>query len=120
VGNSRPEGARHTPQWTRSNKLTGISLAALHAIDLPFHDLRHEAGSRLLEAGWPLHHVQEMLGNANVSQTSTYLNATKIGLQESMRRFDDSRCNPVANEGTIEHRPGRSDGAASPPNPLVK
>jgi len=30
--------------------------------DLHFHDLRHEAGSRLLEAGWPIHHVKEMLG----------------------------------------------------------
>ena len=32
--------------------------------DLRFHDLRHEAGSRFLEAGWPLHHVQHMLGHA--------------------------------------------------------
>jgi site-specific recombinase XerD len=34
---------------------------------------------RLLEAGWPLHHVQHMLGHANLAQTSTYLNATRIG-----------------------------------------
>ena len=54
---------------------------------LHFHDLRHEAGSRLLEAGWPLHHVQEMLGHADLKQTSTYLNVTQTGLQESMRRF---------------------------------
>jgi hypothetical protein len=45
-----------------------------------------------------------MLGHENLSQTSTYLNATKMGLQESMRRFDESspRCNPVATEATIE------------------
>jgi integrase len=29
--------------------------------------------SRLLEAGWPLHHVQEMLGHASIDQTTTYL-----------------------------------------------
>jgi len=29
-----------------------------------------------------------MLGHANVSQTSTYLNATRIGLHDSMRRFE--------------------------------
>jgi integrase len=32
--------------------------------DLRFHDLRHEAASRFVEAGWPLHHVQEMLGHS--------------------------------------------------------
>ena len=88
-----------TPAWTKTTKrLTPASRAALVAIDLDFHDLRHEAGSRLLEAGWPLHHVQLMLGQANVSQTSTYLNATKGGLRDSMRRRDASRCHPVAND----------------------
>lgn len=81
----------YSPDWVECNKLASTSRAALDVIDLHFHDLRHEAGSRLLEAGWPLHHVQHMLGHANVSQTSTYLNATKIGLRESMRRFEASR-----------------------------
>jgi hyperosmotically inducible periplasmic protein len=54
----------HIPQWTKKNKaLTVESRAALDAIDLHFHDLRHEAGSRLLERGWALHHVQAMLGS---------------------------------------------------------
>ena len=39
--------------------------------DLRFHDLRHEAASRFVEGGWPLHHVQEMLGHSNLKQTST-------------------------------------------------
>ena len=79
----------HTPQWTKTGKgLTAESRAVLGAIDLHFHDLRHEGGSRLLEGGWPLHHVQHMLGHANLSQTSTYLNATRIGLHDSMRRFE--------------------------------
>ena len=26
----------------------------------------------MVEAGWPLHHVQEMLGHADLKQTSTY------------------------------------------------
>jgi site-specific recombinase XerD len=42
-------------------------------IDLRFPDLRHEAGLRWLEAGWPIHHVKEMLGHADISQTDTYL-----------------------------------------------
>jgi site-specific recombinase XerD len=55
-------------------------------VDLHFHDLRHEAGSRLLEAGFQLHQVREMLGHANLAQTSTYLSAGRMGLQDAMRR----------------------------------
>jgi hypothetical protein len=42
--------------------------------------------------------VQEMLGHVNLSQTSTYLHAAEMGLQESMRRFDAARGKPVAND----------------------
>lgn len=65
--------------------------AHLHRIDLHFHDLRHEAVSRWIEGGWPIHHVQQMLGHADLKQTSTYLNATVKGLEESMRRLDQAR-----------------------------
>jgi hypothetical protein len=37
-----------------------------------------------------------MLGHANVSQTSTCLNATAIGLHDSMRRFDGRIRTPFA------------------------
>ncbi len=50
----------------------------------------------MLEAGWPLHHIQHMLGHASLEQTSTYLNVEKSGLQDSMRRFGvpaGIRCN---------------------------
>jgi integrase len=77
----------HEPEWGEHNKLSPASREALRLIDLHFHDLRHEAGSRMLEAGWPLHHIQEMLGHADLKQTSTYLNVTRTGLQDSMRRF---------------------------------
>ncbi len=60
--------------WTRkqgpnnkgTTKLSPESQAAYRMIDLHFHDLRHEGGSRLLEAGWPVHHVQHMLGHATL------------------------------------------------------
>src|SRR4029434_6070929 len=76
--------------------LSPASCQAYRTTNLTFHDLRHEAGSRLLEFGWSLRQVKDMLGHANVSQTDTYLNATKVGLQEAMRRLDSSRCNHVA------------------------
>ena len=80
----------HEPEW-KGTALAPASRAALKAIDLHFHDLRHEGGSRLLEAGWPLHHVQEMLGHASIEQTSTYLNVRQGGLRESMRKLDALR-----------------------------
>lgn len=96
----------YEPEW-KGSTLSPASRAQLRAINLHFHDLRHEAGCRWLEAGWPIHHVQEMLGHTNLSQTSTYLHATEMGLQESMRRFDaacvdgssgDFHGKPVANK----------------------
>ena len=83
----------HDLQW-RGTTLSSASRSQLQAINLRFHDLRHEAGCRWLEAGWPIHHVQEMLGHANLSQTSTYLHAAEMGLQESMKRFDAARGEP--------------------------
>ena len=83
-------------------KLSAVSREPLRVIDLHFHDLRHEAGCRWLEAGWPIHHVQEMLGHANLSQTSTYLHATELGLHESMARFDTSRGQSVAKRASDE------------------
>jgi len=71
-------------------------------VDLRFHDLRHEAGSRFLEAGWPLHEVQYMLGHADIKTTSTYLNMTLPSLHQSMRKFDQSRqvCTTLAHTPT--------------------
>jgi hypothetical protein len=77
------------PEWEPGKgKLTASSRAQLVAIDLDSHDLRNEAGSQLLEAGWPLHHVRDILGRADISTTSRYLNAERHGLRESMRRSD--------------------------------
>jgi integrase len=94
----------HPPTWTGTT-LSPASRTRLQEINLHFHDLRHEGASRLLEAGWPIHHVQEMLGHSSLEQTSTYLNVERGGLRESMRRTDEarSRCNSVVKKATIEH-----------------
>jgi integrase len=80
------------PQWVRPTyRLTPECREALEAINLHWHDLRHEAGSRWAEAGWPLHHIQKTLGHADLKQTSTYLNATVAGIEQSMRKMDEQR-----------------------------
>jgi integrase len=110
----------HAPEWIGS-RLSPASRARLRAIDLHFHDLRHEAGSRFIEAGWPVHHVQEMLGHADLKQTSTYLNVTLDGLKASMRRFDEAGagCKPVANRAVTEPPRPCNDVSSDGRNPLV-
>jgi integrase len=102
------------PNDKGTTKLSPESQAAYRPIDLHFHDLRHEGGSRLLEAGWPAHHVQHMLGHASLQQTSTYLNATLRGLHESMRTLEQSRaaCKPLASRPARGHRPVRKQAPA--------
>jgi integrase len=102
----------HKPTYTKTNALSPASRAALAAVDLTFHDLRHEGGSRLLEAGWALHNVSMMLGHSNIAQTSTYLNANKVGLRDAMRRLDASRCKPVASNTETEQPPLRNETPA--------
>jgi len=125
----------HEPKWANGGKLSEESRTALRSVDLHFHDLRHEAGSRWFESGVPLHHVKELLGHANISQTDTYLNAGRADLHESIKRFDaargerstnassdasaDFRGNPVVNKPKIEHRPIDHVGPDKPSKDLL-
>jgi hypothetical protein len=53
-----------------------------------------------------------MLGHANISQTDTYLNAGRMGLHESMKRFDNVRCKTVASQRPRD--PGLARNADQP------
>lgn len=68
------------------SSLSRLSRKVYASKKLRFHDLRNESGSRLLEAGMPLHHVKELLGHASIATTDTYLNAGRIHLKESMQK----------------------------------
>jgi integrase len=71
--------------------LTTASQKRLRVIDLHFHDLRREAGSRWLDAGVPLHRIQKWLGHTNIAQTSTYLMADSSDDDAAMQRFEEQR-----------------------------
>jgi integrase len=72
------KAAGHLPQWVkgRKNQLSPESQAAYRTINLHFHDLRREFGSRVLESGSSLLEARDLLGHADISQTSTYLRST--------------------------------------------
>lgn len=84
--------------WLACCKAAGV-------VGLHFHDLRHEAGSRMLEAGWPLSHVQQILGHADASTTSRYLNASTEQVLDSMQRFGIQPLHRVAQETDPEPPP---------------
>jgi hypothetical protein len=55
---------------------------------LHVHDLRREAGSRLLERGTDLHTVQLFLDHANISARSRYLKPSTLALHTTIQRID--------------------------------
>ena len=79
----------HEPSYGDAASLTAESRAALAKINLHFHDLRREAGSRWLEGGVPLHKVRDWLGHSNIAQTSTYLAGVAGDDQTDMARFEE-------------------------------
>jgi hypothetical protein len=102
------------PAYVSGTNLSPESRAALKAIDLHFHDLRREAGSRWLDAGLPLHQVQVWLGHTNIAQTSTYLAVTDDGGSAAMERFDKARTEaPAAKPEADDAQPDDQAEAAS-------
>ena len=63
----------------------------LAKMNLHMHDLRREAGSRLLERGADLHTVQLFLDHANISTSSRYLKPSKLALHTTIKRIDAQR-----------------------------
>jgi integrase len=80
---------------TKQGRLTLACRQQFKAIDLHFHDLRREAGSRWMDAGVPLSTIQKWLGHANIAQTSTYLAATGGGDADAMKTYEQRVGRPV-------------------------
>jgi integrase len=59
---------------------------ALAQINLHWHDLRHEALSRLADDGVPVRELQLLAGHASITTTQRYMNARANSLAESMRQ----------------------------------
>ena len=75
----------------RTTNLSPESRATLAAINLHFHDLRREAGSRWLEGGVPLHTIRDWLGHTSIAQTSTYLAGTMQTQHNAMKQYEERR-----------------------------
>jgi integrase len=77
---------------------------ALAQIDLHWHDLRHEALSRLADDGVPVHELQLLAGHSSITTTQRYMNARASSLAESMRQARERRVSRVehADEATAQ------------------
>ncbi|PYR53679.1 MAG: hypothetical protein DMF91_27980, partial [Acidobacteria bacterium] len=72
-------------------RMASSSSEQLAKMNLHGHDLRREAGSRLLERGADLHTVQLFLDHANISTSSRYLKPSKLALHTTIQRIDAQR-----------------------------
>ena len=79
--------------YDASANLSPASRAAFAQINLHFHDLRREAGSRWLEGAVPLHTVRDWLGHTSIAQTSTYLAGTAQTQHDAMAAYEDRLAN---------------------------
>ena len=82
------------PKWRKKGgyrHLTQECLDAFQAINLHWHDLRHEYASRLVERGVPLAQVRDLLGHASISTTERYDNQTLEALQAATERLEDGK-----------------------------
>lgn len=81
----------HGPHWGPKGRFLPCCREQLRKMNLHMHDLRREAGSRLLERGADLHTVQLFLDHANISTSSRYLKPSKLALHTTIQRIDAQR-----------------------------
>jgi integrase len=82
---------RHAPGQRVANR------DVLARLDLHWHDLRHEALSRLADDGVPVHELQLLAGHASITTTQRYMNARATSLAASMRSARERRKDRLAN-----------------------
>jgi integrase len=74
-------------EWTPNADLTAECYGYLRKINLHWHDLRHEALSRLGESGeLTAHELMEIAGHANLTTTQRYLNTRIERLKQGVLR----------------------------------
>jgi integrase len=86
-GHSRAQRADAAGEQIKAVRTAWRATCARAGIQgLHFHDLRREFGSRVLESGSSLVEARDLLGHANISQTSTYLQSTAKSLGLAIER----------------------------------
>ena len=95
VGNAAAARQRHRANASAARGQRLSNRDALARIDLHWHDLRHEALSRLADDGVPVHELQMLAGHASITTTQRYMNARANSLAESMRQARERRVDRI-------------------------
>src|SRR4030095_9295583 len=95
------------PAWT-GTALKADVLVRFQAIDLHFHDLRHECALRWLEQGYRLPTIAKLLGHKNLDMLRVYL-----GIEQEDALAEAERINAeLAATGTGGSKPAANRGEA--------
>ena len=101
-----------------SGALSAECQAAYREINVRFHDLRHEAGSRFVESGMAPTHVPAIYGHADLRTTSRYLNITKVGLHAAMQHRDAVEAGKLCKQDAkLDEKPADPPAVPVAPNP---
>ncbi|MCX6544424.1 MAG: tyrosine-type recombinase/integrase [Acidobacteria bacterium] len=106
-------------EYNDKANLSPKSRAAFAEINLHFHDLRREAGSRWLEGGVPLHTVRDWLGHTSIAQTSTYLSGTQQTQHGAMTAFE-ARLADLEAAAKAKAAAAAAKAATKPEEPFVQ
>ena len=101
------------PAWCRGSKaLTPESQAQFRAIDLRWHDMRHEFASRLVEKGAALSQVRDLVGHASIVTTERYDNQTFAALQKAAERLEAGKTFTFVSQTGRDRNAMETDGPA--------
>ena len=114
------------PRWRKKanyKQLTEECVEAVGAINLHWHDLRHEYASRLVERGVPLAQVRDLLGHASISTTERYDNQKLETLQVAASRLEDGKgfepaASPAGTKFQESFKNDRQEGSSGPHLPV--
>jgi integrase len=97
------------PQWSKGGvwkSLTPECQERFRAINLHWHDIRHEFASRLDERGVPLSQIRDLLGHASIVTTERYDHHTFAALQQAAGRLESGKAFTSASQTKDEASAG--------------